>query len=196
MHKEFPLFQTVIDLAHSYWKQCVTPGDIVIDATCGNGYDSSVLATLALTQSSGELHLFDIQQKALQHSQERLQSLHQDLMPRIHFHHICHSRIASCAAKETVTLIVYNLGYLPAGDKSITTQVETTLRSIESGLELLRSGGVMSITCYPGHPEGKTEEEALREAIKKLPQHLWSVSCHRWLNRQRGPSLILLQRSF
>ena len=117
-------------------------------------------------------------------------------MPRVHFHNVCHSHIASCAAKETVALIVYNLGYLPAGDKSITTQKETTLRSIESGLELLRPGAVMSITCYPGHPEGSVEEDALRDTMEKLPQHLWSVTWHEWLNRRRGPSLILLQRSF
>ena len=196
MHKQFPLFQTAIDLAHSYWKQCVASGDTVIDATCGNGHDSTFLASLALTRAAGTLHLFDIQQKAVQQTQERLQNLHPDLLPRIHFHNVCHSHIASYAAKETVTLIVYNLGYLPTGDKSITTQAETTLRSVETGLELLRVGGVMSITCYPGHPEGKVEEEALRNAIKKLPQHLWSISWHQWLNRQRSPSLILVQRSF
>jgi hypothetical protein len=41
--------------------QVVKPGDVVVDATCGNGADSLALAHLALTDQSGKLYCIDIQ---------------------------------------------------------------------------------------------------------------------------------------
>ena len=37
---------------------------------------------------------------------------------------------------------VFNLGYLPWADKTITTRRETTLEAVEKALSLLRVGGV------------------------------------------------------
>ncbi|NRY61407.1 hypothetical protein DZE40_002502 [Clostridium beijerinckii] len=40
---------------------------------------------------------------------------------------------------ENVDCIMYNLGFLPGGDKSVTTMRETSFRRIKEGLELLKS---------------------------------------------------------
>ena len=50
---------------------------------------------------------------------------------------------------------MYNLGFLPGGNKEITTLAKTTMKSIEDGLELLDSNGIMTIAVYRGHAEGK-----------------------------------------
>lgn len=47
----------------------------------------------------------------------------------------------------------YNLGWLPGGDKSITTKLEDTLESIEAAKRLVKHGGMISIMLYPGHAE-------------------------------------------
>ena len=49
-------------LVHSLLRQVVRAGDTVIDATCGNGYDSLLLAKLVLHQERGKLICYDIQQ--------------------------------------------------------------------------------------------------------------------------------------
>lgn len=51
------------------WRQVVTVGDIVIDATCGNGNDTAVLAKLACGESNqGFVHGFDSQKTALENT--------------------------------------------------------------------------------------------------------------------------------
>lgn len=51
----------LISVGEAYRGQVVKPGDVVIDATCGNGADSMALAQLALTDQSGRLYCIDIQ---------------------------------------------------------------------------------------------------------------------------------------
>jgi hypothetical protein len=89
---------------------------------------------------------------------------------------------------------VYNLGYLPGGKKSITTQTDTTLESVKLSLELLADDGAISITCYPGHEEGAREEKELLAFAETLSSKEWNVCQHKWLNRPRSPSLLWLLR--
>ncbi|CAM5201319.1 Putative rRNA methylase OS=Ureibacillus acetophenoni OX=614649 GN=SAMN05877842_102574 PE=4 SV=1 [Ureibacillus acetophenoni] len=50
---------------------------------------------------------------------------------------------------------VFNLGYLPGADHGIITKSETTIRAIESLLNLLKINGLMvCVICY-GHEGGR-----------------------------------------
>lgn len=195
-HSKFALFQSHLDLAHAYWKKIVKAGDTVIDATCGNGHDTLILAQLALHGGGGNLYGFDIQPEALAHTAKQLEShLAKELLSKVHLIHLCHSNLAAVIPKENPPiLIVYNLGYLPGGDKQKTTATKTTLHSIVEAEALVAPGGAISITCYPGHPEGKQEEEALMAHVGNLAPQSWSCCHHRWINRQSAPSLLLLQK--
>lgn len=194
MRTEFPLFHSHLDLAHRYWSGLVQPGDVVVDATCGNGYDSLVLAQLALTEHSGQLHLIDIQAEALDATRARLNALPAIRLQRVLFHLQSHENFPAAITPHSVRLVVFNLGYLPGGDKGITTRVSTTLKSIQNALSLLQMGGCLCITAYPGHAEGAREETALMPLANSLPTQEWNVCHHRWLNRQDAPSLLLIQR--
>ena len=179
-------------IANFCWTELVTPNDIVIDATCGNGHDTLILARL----NPRELHTLDIQQKALDSARKKLkEELTPEQLNHIHFHLGCHSEFPKGIEPGTVKLIVYNLGYLPGGDKSVTTMTKTTLRSIRAAMELLQEGGLMSITCYPGHAEGKKEEEQLLQFAAELPKETWSCSHHSTLNRHQAPSLLLIRKN-
>ncbi len=57
--------------AHSLIKQKLHSGDIAIDATVGNGYDTLFLAKQVGT--TGKVYGFDIQQAALDATRSRLQ---------------------------------------------------------------------------------------------------------------------------
>ena len=183
-------------MAHHYWSTLGLKGELVIDATCGNGHDALILAQLALTEDEGKLLLIDLQEEALAQSKRRLQEeLSPKVLERIEIQHGCHSTFPSTIEKGTVKLVVYNLGYLPGGDKSKTTTTTASLASIENALPLITSGGALSITCYPGHPEGAAEEAAILELMTTLLPTEWSCCHHRWSNRKNSPSLILLQKA-
>jgi len=192
----FPLFQTPIDLAHDYWQRLLHPGDYVIDATCGNGHDTLFLANLVLKKdTNGQLLAMDTQAEAIQNTQQLLQdNLAKNMLDRVSFFNGCHSTFPSQIEKESITLIVYNLGYLPGGNKELTTTSSTTLQSLQAALPLIVPGGAISITCYPGHPAGKVEETEILSFTNSLSPLEWSCCYHRWINRNQAPSLILIQR--
>lgn len=193
MRNQFPLFQSHLDLAHHYWKQVATLGDTVIDATCGNGHDTLVLAHIVLSEKQGHVTAYDIQESALQHTQHLLKDrLTTAQYQRITMIHGCHSLLP---ADQQVKLIVYNLGYLPKSDKSLTTRCETTLCSLEQALLAIVPGGGISVTCYPGHEEGKKEEDAILTWAAQLDPKQWSSCHHCWLNRKEAPSLLILQKA-
>ncbi|MBA3238939.1 MAG: class I SAM-dependent methyltransferase [Parachlamydiaceae bacterium] len=186
-----------LQLAHTNWQQYLSIGDSAIDATCGNGHDTLELCKLALSNTNGHIFAFDIQAAALETTALRLrENLSPTIFNRVTLLKKCHSDLTlPFEFEEPIKLIVYNLGYLPGADKAQTTCVQSTLRSLKSATTLLAPGGLISITCYPGHPEGALEEEALLEFAAKLPRETWNCCHHRWINRQRAPSLLLITRS-
>lgn len=167
------------------------PGDHVVDATCGNGYDSLALAKAVLTQRDGFLTCMDVQQKALNATRSLL-SCHLDSLrfQNISFHLGSHSHFPNFLLPPR--LIVYNLGYLPGSDKSLTTNTEITLESLENALKILPPDGAVSMTCYPGHSEGLREENAILKFATHLDSSKYNVCHHKWLNRPLSPSLLLI----
>ncbi len=176
-----------LSFAHNSWEKCVTPGDTVIDATVGNGHDTFFLAQLLKGQ--GRLIGYDIQPQALAQTQKRLAGLPAPWRDTVELRLESHVHFSEAGVK----LICYNLGYLPGGDKTITTQTGSTLSSIQNALSCLSLQGAISITCYPGHAEGALEQEAIVEFLKRLPTDQWNVCHHVWINRPLSPTWIWLQ---
>lgn len=155
-----------LELAHRLWSELLQPADTAIDATCGNGKDTLRLAQLL---PQGRILALDIQERAILHSKEVLTGY-----PQVEFYLQSH---VDFPAAEGVKLIVYNLGYLPgANNKALTTLTETTLQSVEKACHLVQKGGAISIMCYPGHPEGAREEEALIRVMKSAQHYRWNAS--------------------
>lgn len=196
MRSSFPLFQSHLDLAHCYWSQIVKLGDIVIDATCGNGYDTLKLCELALSKDKGKVFSIDIQEEALRTATEQIHlHLRDELKDRLIFGKRCHSSFPDEIQPLSVKLIVYNLGYLPGGDKTKTTEISTTLRSLQEAQKLIQPGGAISVTCYCGHEEGAKEQEGILTYLTELQPKEWNCCQHLWLNRQKAPSLLLIQKA-
>lgn len=171
-----------LKLAKKYWTEHVSPGDVVIDATCGNGHDTFFLTTLGC-----QVFALDIQEEALEKARQLVGNHARFLL-------VSHAQIHEVSLPTPPCLIVYNLGYLPGGDKSITTKCETTIESIKHSLEILAPKGAVSITCYPGHSEGQIEEQAVSEFLSSLNPLQWLICQHRYLNRPRSPVFIWLQK--
>ena len=185
-----------IALAHEIWKAHIHPGDSAIDATCGRGRDSLVLAKLALSQGKGALFCFDIQEEAIEATKVLLsRDLDTNQMEKVYLIHGSHAELAKKIQKESIHLVVYNLGYLPRGNKSFTTMVNTTLESVDQALSLLKPQGMLSITCYPGHEEGLLEERALEAWLKTLSTKQFSINQYKRSDRHHAPSLIIVRKA-
>jgi hypothetical protein len=182
-----------IALAHNYWQRHLKKGDNVIDATCGNGKDALVLSNLVLHDDSGSITLFDIQKQSIETTRSLLlNNLSNKAANRTHFINSSHEELSS--PYDNIALVVYNLGYLPGGDKSITTTTASTISSITSALPLLNSNGAISIMCYPGHGEGKKEEQAILSLTSSLPVSSYSSLFHQWINHNNAPSFFWIQK--
>lgn len=158
----------IIHFADSLAEKSIKLGDTVIDATMGNGHDTVKLARWVGPE--GLVHAFDVQPQALQKTQERLQE--HGLFERCKLHLRGHQFMTD-AVNQEVSAVLFNLGYLPGQDKLITTEVNTTLIAINQALELLKEGGVLIVVVYPGHEQGRLEQEALDEWIKQVETGLY-----------------------
>ncbi len=182
-----------LQLAQNYWKSFLKKGDIVIDATCGNGFDSIFLAKHILTKTEGFLFLYDIQKQAIANTRYLLENnLEKELLARALFFHKSHEDFEEVDCSPH--LIVYNLGYLPKSDKMTTTTCESTLKSLQKAFAILHARGAVSIMCYPGHEEGEKELAAVEKYLKTLDASKWEVCHHQWLNRKKSPVLFWITR--
>eukprot|EP00903_Cladosiphon_okamuranus_P016720 g15412.t1 len=183
-------------MAHLLWRQVAGPGDTVLDCTAGNGHDSLELAkTIALKDGVGSLYIMDVQERALDATRERLQSELGDMaLKRSTLINGNFREMPPDLDPKSVQLIVYNLGWLPGGDKSITTKLEDTLESIEAATRLVNHGGMISVMLYRGHAEGKRESEAVREYAAGLAHSQWRVFVHERMNRPDAPELLTIYR--
>ena len=57
--------------------------------------------------------------------------------------------------KGHIDAAIFNLGYLPKGDKSIVTKPDTTIQAINSLLSLMSIEGIIVLVIYHGHSEGQ-----------------------------------------
>lgn len=140
----------------------VAPGDFVIDATAGNGHDTIFLAEQVGEQ--GMVYAIDIQASAIEQVRHRLSERH--LLDRVRLSISDHRYIEQIVAPEhqgRIACAVFNLGYLPFGDKTITTTQASTLAALDGVSSLLRSNSLMTILAYVGHPGGREESQAVKD---------------------------------
>jgi hypothetical protein len=94
----------------------------------------------------------------------------------------------------SIRAIMFNLGYLPAGDKSRITTASTTLKALEASRNLLMPGGRLTLIAYPGHPGGAEETKAVAEWFETLPGMDWHWQLKVPQTAQQPPRLYCLER--
>ena len=177
-------------LAHTFASQALAPGDLAIDATCGNGHDTCHLARLV--GPLGCVIAFDIQAVAIEETRNRLQSEELD-DGRVRLIQACHTQIDRHAAPTSAALVCFNLGYLPGGDHRLTTRSNDTLQALDAAIRTLRAGGLLMVTCYPGHPEGASEAGAVEQWMSRTadPHDVRIAKYTQPFTRSRSPVLWL-----
>lgn len=177
-------------MAQELLRPAIRPGDLVIDATAGNGHDTVFLA--GCVGETGRVLAFDVQEAALDSARERVVAA--GFAGRVAFHHASHSGMASHAAAGSVSVIMFNLGYLPGQDHQLTTQSAETLAAIGSATGLLGPCGILSVICYPGHPAGAVEAEAVEARMHQLTPAGWRAARYGAIGTLRPAPFLLLAR--
>ena len=187
---------SLVKLAHSLVQAKVKPGDAVIDATVGNGHDTAFL--LDLVKPNGKVFGFDIQKSALVST---LMTLGETPYPGcLSLFHASHAEMAQnipVAYYGKISAVMFNLGYLPRGDKRIITQAESTLVAFSAAIQMLSPKGIITVLAYPGHEGGKQEAEQVREWCRKLnltSKHLQAVVHQCSSNIAVAPMLFVICR--
>ena len=100
---------------------------IAVDMTVGNGFDTKMILD---NFDVKKIYCFDIQKKAISNTYNLLKDKYSNYELILDNHCNFYKYI-----NENIDLAIYNLGYLPKGDKSITTNAKDVENSI---IELLK----------------------------------------------------------
>lgn len=178
-------------LAADYLRRCVREGDTVVDATMGNGGDTLFLC--GLVGETGHVIAFDVQEAAVNRTQERLAQA--GVIDRARLLLAGHETMRE-HVQGPVQAVMFNLGWLPGALHAVTTKTDTTLRAVEAAVGLLAPGGVVTVCVYPGHEEGGRELAALLDYAGALSVRRFNVLHHAFLNAPaHTPQLILVQKN-
>lgn len=179
-----------VPLAHFFLNERLKVGDRVVDATCGNGQDTLLLAELV--GSAGCVWAFDVQEEALARTKERLAAA--GLAERVRLVLTGHERLHELVT-EPLQAVVFNLGYLPAGDRGVRTAAATTVVALQQAANLLAPGGITVIAVYTGH-DGGEEWTAVQAWCAALDPHAFNVWEARQLNRSpAAPFVVVVERA-
>ncbi len=179
-----------VPLCHLFLRERVRPGDRVVDATCGNGNDSLLLAELV--GPTGRVWAFDSQEAAITATDAALREA--GCRERVELVYDGHERLAEYVAAP-VTAVIFNLGYLPGGDKRFVTRPDSTRAALVQAESLIGPGGVVLVVVYTGHPGGMEEWEIVRTWAEALVPWEFNVWQARQLNRsEAAPFLVVVEK--
>lgn len=170
----------ITDIAHLFLKEHLLPGDLAVDATCGNGHDTLFLAQIVSEQ--GIVHAYDIQEEAINNTKALTKDYH-----NIVFHQTSHEFIDL----EGIKAVIFNLGYLPSGNKQITTMFDSTKKAILNLLRKYETNPQMLIiiVVYPGHDEGLKESKWLDKYLSSLDSS-FLVTKYQPINQNKSPYIL------
>ena len=180
------LITRTTELAMSVTLRYVNKGDTVIDATCGTGRDTVALAEAV--GDEGRVYAFDIQEEALRLTEERLkkQGLTNAILIKDSF-----TSMSAIIPENSASAVVFNLGYLPGGDHSITTTADETIEGLKCAAKVIRPGGIITVVMYDGHEEGAEEKSRVLEWTKALDPGRYHAAYVNFPNQKNDPPEIL-----
>lgn len=177
---------TAVRWSHALLAPRLRAGDVVVDATMGNGHDTAFLARHVLP--GGHVYAFDVQAGALEATRKRLADLANNQVTLIPAGHESMDKHLPAECRGKVRAFMFNLGWLPgAHDKKLTTQLGTTLSALEQAVQWIGEGGVITVVCYPGHEGGDSEADQVEAWATGLPADSYEAQKLAFLNLTGAP---------
>ena len=170
----------IVEISHMILQDYIGEDKIAIDFTLGHGNDTLYL------QGCKEVYSFDIQKEAIEECQK--------LNLSDHVHLILDSHENFMNYVEHFDIGIFNFGYFPQGDQSITTVLEVSRKTVASALQQLNKKGILLLVCYIGHEEGKKEGNYFKEMAKKLNGHYFRTFLFEMQNTNQAPFIIGIEK--
>lgn len=180
----------ILPFAKNLLAKAIKNGDIVVDATIGNGHDTIFLADLV--GDKGIVYGFDVQKEAFLATKERIEN--HGMSDRVILFHEGHENLYQTIPHVhhgKITGAIFNLGYLPGSDKTIVTRPATTIHAIEQLLKIMAPQGMIVLVIYHGHDEGKVERDHLIQFCENIDQTTAHVLRYQYINQKNNPPFII-----
>ena len=178
----------LLELHKFFIRNHLREGDIAVDFTMGNGHDTEFLSKTV--GESGHVYAFDIQQQAVDSTSRHL--VEAGCPPNYTL--ICDSH--EYVKKYVPTPFragMFNLGWLPGGDKSITTMRKSTMPAIRDAIELMDRDAILNVAVYPGHEEGDAEGKMICEYLAGLSRYRVCCTKVKILNSPTSPYFLVIE---
>ncbi len=171
------------EIVNNYLRENVSKNDVVVDATIGNGNDTLLLANLA-----SFVYGFDIQKDALNNTKKLLDSNNISNYKLIKDSHLnLYNYLSDFKG------VVFNLGYLPKGDKTVTTKEEVTIETLRLIANKITANSFIIMTVYVGHKEGIKESVSIKEFLKRLDES-FNVLVHSNESSPLSPYVVIIEK--
>ncbi|XMB71971.1 class I SAM-dependent methyltransferase [Mycoplasmatota bacterium WC30] len=170
----------IVELSHKLLDEFDNP-NIAIDMTCGNGYD-----TLFLAKKAKKVYAFDIQDEAINNT---LKLLEENKINNVTVLKESHD-LFDIFVSENFDLAIYNLGYLPSGNKDIKTNSRIVINSLEKALEMMNSKAIIIIVIYLHDSD---ENIKISDFVSKLDRN-YDVIKYMVLNKDKSPYIIKISK--
>ncbi|NBK96652.1 MAG: 16S rRNA (cytosine(1402)-N(4))-methyltransferase [Erysipelotrichia bacterium] len=175
----------ITEIALEMLQPSLKKGGVGVDFTLGNGNDLAFLARFELRK----IYAFEIQKEVLEATKQRLQLKAEQVSFINDGHEHCLSYI-----RESIDVGIFNFGYCPKGDKSITTKLSTSKQAVESALRLLNVQGRLVLVLYLGHRQGNEEAQYFSEWVKHLDSHQYECTRFSIENRVNCPFILCIEK--
>ena len=100
-----------------------------------------------------------------------------------------HTQMEQYVKPDSVDGIYFNFGYLPGGDHELATKADTSVQAVETGMRLLKPGGVMALCIYSGGDTGFEEKNQILDFLRKLDSRKYIVIVNHYYNRENNPPI-------
>lgn len=186
---------SLLNTAHGLVGEVLRPGDIAIDATVGNGHDTAFL--VGQVGPAGKVFGFDVQQAAIDSTRAKIASLPgADCLTLIPASHAEMADKIPAHYHGNIRAIMFNLGYLPGGDKSIITRTESTLTALTAAARILSANGLITLLAYPGHPGGDEETGQVKNWCERQDENQFKISIiYSAEHKESAPRLFVIRKT-
>ena len=178
----------LLDLQKHFILTHLKEGDVAVDFTMGNGHDTEFLSKTV--GENGHVYAFDVQAQAVESTGRNLKAAGcpENYTLILDSHHNV-KKYVGCKIKAGM----FNLGYLPGSDKTVTTMRETTLPAIEAAIDLMDKDAIILVAVYPGHAEGEAEGKLICEYLSSLSRFKVCATRINILNSPTSPFFIIIE---
>ena len=132
-----------------------------------------------------KVYAFDIQQLAIDTTIDRC-----SFLKNVCIHLDLHKRFDKYV--NIMDAGIFNLGYLPQSDKTITTNANTVIATLDKIWNKINDEGRVVVVLYPRFKEGKEEAKMMEKYCATLISKRFDVMKYQLINRKDAPYIICI----